>query len=85
MMGKGGIAIVPSAGVQYRNRDVDFPFRQDSDFMYLTGFLEPEAVAVLMPGREKGEGALLCRSTKLSDALSDTMLTTEGPTRLDTF
>ncbi len=61
MMGKGGIAIVPSAVVQYRNRDVDFPFRQDSDFMYLTGFLEPESVAVLMPGREKGEYILFCR------------------------
>jgi Xaa-Pro aminopeptidase len=61
IMGKGGIAIIPSADVQYRNRDVDFPFRQDSDFMYLTGFLEPEAVAVLMPGRVKGEYILFCR------------------------
>lgn len=61
MMGKGGIAIIPSAIVQYRNRDVDFPFRQDSDFMYLTGFLEPGSVAVLMPGRERGEYVLFCR------------------------
>ena len=61
IMGNGGIAIIPSADVQYRNRDVDFPFRQDSDFMYLTGFLEPEAVAVLMPGRVKGEYILFCR------------------------
>jgi len=32
-----------------RNRDVDFPFRQDSDFYYLTGFNEPDALAVFIP------------------------------------
>ncbi len=46
-MGKGTIAIVPAAREQVRSHDSTFPFRQDSDFYYLTGFPEPDAVAVL--------------------------------------
>ena len=61
MVGKGNIAIVSSASQQTRNRDVDYPFRQDSDFLYLTGFNEPEAVLVLVPGRAHGEYILFCR------------------------
>ncbi|MDN5865203.1 MAG: aminopeptidase P N-terminal domain-containing protein [Gammaproteobacteria bacterium] len=61
MMGKGTIAIVPSSGIKLRNRDVAYPFRQDSDFWYLTGFDEPDAVAVLIPGRKAGEYVLFCR------------------------
>jgi Xaa-Pro aminopeptidase len=61
MMGKGAIAIVPSASIKARNRDVTYPFRQDSDFWYLTGFDEPDAVAVLIPGRKTGEYVLFCR------------------------
>ncbi|HEX9625926.1 MAG TPA: Xaa-Pro aminopeptidase [Acidiferrobacterales bacterium] len=57
----GGVAIVPTAPVRNRNRDVDFPFRADSDFYYLTHFPEPEAVAVLIPGRTHGEYILFCR------------------------
>ncbi len=56
-----GLAIIPSAPVRNRNRDVDFPFRPDSDFYYLTHFPEPEAVAVLVPGRTHGEYVLFCR------------------------
>lgn len=55
------IAIVPSAREKVRNRDVDYPFRQDSDFFYLTGFAEPEAVLVLLPGRKHGQYVLFCR------------------------
>lgn len=61
MMGKGGIAILPSAPETMRNRDTAYPYRQDSDFLYLTGFEEPESVAVLIPGREHGEFILFCR------------------------
>lgn len=61
MMGRGAIAVVASAPVCIRNRDVDFPYRQDSDFFYLTGFPEPDAVAVLVPGRPQGEYILFCR------------------------
>lgn len=57
----GSIAIVPSAALQTRSRDSDYPFRQDSDFYYLSGFDEPEAVLVLLPGRPQGEYILFCR------------------------
>lgn len=61
LVGKGGIVLIASAPAQKRNRDVDYPFRQDSDFFYLTGFNEPESLAVLVPGREQGEYLLFCR------------------------
>jgi Xaa-Pro aminopeptidase len=61
MMGKDSIAIIPTASELLRNRDVEFPFRADSDFYYLTGFHEPDAVAVLIPGRPHGEYLLFCR------------------------
>ena len=43
------IAIVAAATLQTRNDDVDHSFRQDSDFFFLTGFPEPDAVAVFDP------------------------------------
>jgi Xaa-Pro aminopeptidase len=61
MMGTGGIAILPAAPVRTRTRDVEYRFRQDSDFYYLTGFDEPSAVAVLAPGRDNGEYLMFCR------------------------
>ena len=61
MMGKGAIAILPAAPVATRNRDVHYAYRPDSDFYYLTGFSEPEAVAVLIPGRRQAEFVLFCR------------------------
>lgn len=61
MVGMGGIAILPSAPVQRISRDVEYRFRQDSDFYYLTGFAEPDSVTVLVPGRDNGEYILFCR------------------------
>ncbi len=61
MMGDESIAIIPTSPVRMRNRDVEHPFRHDSDFYYLTGFAEPESVAVLIPGRPTGEYVLFCR------------------------
>ena len=61
LMDEKSIAIVPTAPVRVRNRDVDYPYRPDSDFFYLTGFPEPEAVAVLVPGRPQGEYLMFCR------------------------
>ncbi|MCB1735407.1 MAG: Xaa-Pro aminopeptidase [Gammaproteobacteria bacterium] len=55
MMGKGALAILPAATIKFRNRDAEYPYRQDSDFYYLTGFAEADSVAVLAPGREHGE------------------------------
>ena len=60
-MDERAIAILPTAPVRPRNRDVEYPYRPDSDFYYLTGFEEPEAVAVLVPGRKQGEYILFCR------------------------
>lgn len=60
-MGRGSIAILPTAPVRIRNRDSEYPYRPDSDFHYLTGFPEPEAVAVIIPGRKEGSYVLFCR------------------------
>lgn len=60
-MEPNSIAILAAAPERTRNRDVEHPYRQDSDFWYLSGFPEPEAVMVLLPGREHGEYVLFCR------------------------
>ena len=54
------IAIVTAASLAIRSRDTEYAFRQDSDFHYLTGFPEPDAVAVILPGRAHGEYVLFC-------------------------
>lgn len=65
MMGDDAIAILPAAPIRLRNRDVEYSYRPDSDFYYLTGFPEPEAVMVLAPGRAHGEFILFCRERNL--------------------
>lgn len=61
MMGEGSIAILPAAPHHHRNRDTEYRYRQDSDFYYLSGFAEPEAVLCLIPGRSQGEFIMFCR------------------------
>src|SRR6516225_2358108 len=61
LMGRDSIAVLPAAPVRHRNGDVEYAYRQDSDFHYLTGFGEPEAVAVLVPGRPQAEYILFVR------------------------
>jgi Xaa-Pro aminopeptidase len=61
MAGRDAIVIVPAAPERLRNNDAHYPYRQDSDFHYLTGFAEPEAVLALIPGRAQGETILFCR------------------------
>lgn len=61
MAGAEAIVIVPAATERVRSRDTHYPYRQDSDLLYLTGFPEPEAVLVLIPGRRHGESILFCR------------------------
>lgn len=68
-VGKGNIALIASASSRTRNRDVEYPFRQDSDFYYLTGFNEAESLAVFIPGREQGEYILFCREFDEQKAL----------------
>jgi len=59
--GEGSVIIVPAAPPRSRNSDVEYPYRQSSDFHYLCGFPEPHAVLVLAPGRKVGESLLFCR------------------------
>ncbi len=61
MAGDDAILVLPSAPERIRSRDTHYPYRQDSDLWYLTGFPEPEAVLVLVPGRAHGEALLFCR------------------------
>jgi Xaa-Pro aminopeptidase len=61
IIGDDAICIVPAAPERVRSNDSHYPYRQDSDFHYLTGFPEPDAVLALIPGREHGEVILFCR------------------------
>lgn len=49
-MPPNSVAIIPAAREATRSNDTHYRFRQDSDFFYLTGFEEPEAIAVIKPG-----------------------------------
>lgn len=55
------IVVLAGAHEKVRNRDVHYRFRQDSDFLYLTGFSEPDAVLVIAPGRPEGAFVLFVR------------------------
>jgi Xaa-Pro aminopeptidase len=66
LMGRDCIAIVPTAPVRLRNNDVEYAYRPDSDFFYLSGFPEPESVAVLVPGRPQGEYLLFVRDRDIT-------------------
>jgi Xaa-Pro aminopeptidase len=61
LMGRDAIAILPAAPPRTRNSDNEYNYRQDSDFYYLTGFGEPEAVAVLLPERTPADYILFVR------------------------
>lgn len=52
-MNQKSVAIIPSAREATRSNDTQYRFRQDSDFYYLTGFEEPDSIAVIAPGREQ--------------------------------
>ena len=59
-VGENDIVIVPTSPERSRNGDVIFQFRPDSDFYYLSGFTEPEAVLVICPNRAQGEFVMIC-------------------------
>ncbi|HEX3086969.1 MAG TPA: Xaa-Pro aminopeptidase [Pyrinomonadaceae bacterium] len=50
---KDSVAIIPAAREAVRSHDTNYRYRQNSDFFYLTGFEEPEAIAVITPSRDK--------------------------------
>ncbi len=68
-IGKESVALVAAAPPKLRTAGVHYPYRQDSDFLYLTGFPEPEALLVLAPGQKEGAFALFCRSQSETQAL----------------
>jgi len=71
MLGDDSIAIIANASKKARNRDVHFPFRSDSDFYYLTGFNEEDAIAVFIPGRAQGQYILFCQEKDSKKELWD--------------
>lgn len=60
-IGKDAVAIIPAAHEQTRSYDTEFKFQQDPDFYYLTGFPEPDAVAVIAPSKKKNPYTLFVR------------------------
>ena len=61
MAGEESIVMLQAAPARLRNNDVYFPYRQDSDFLYLTGFREHDALLVLLPEKKGGKSILFCR------------------------
>jgi Xaa-Pro aminopeptidase len=57
----GGVAVIPSAKTLIRNNDTTYAFRQDSDFFYLTGFDEPDALLVVAPEHSEHTSVLFLR------------------------
>ncbi len=70
-MGPSSIAIIPGASELIRSRDTHFRFRQDSNLSYLSGFPEPDAVLVLIPGRQQGQVVFFCREKDRSKEIWD--------------
>lgn len=60
-IGDTAAAVVPAAAERLRSNDVEYRFRQSSDFDYLTGFPEPDAVCLLLPGHPRHEYVLFVR------------------------
>lgn len=58
---ENAIAVIPAGRLQTRNDDVDHDFRQDSSFFFLTGFSEPDAIAVFDPSHESEQYTLFVR------------------------
>ena len=71
LIGKDGIAVIPTASTRVRSRDTDYPYRPDSDFYYFTGFSEPNAVMILAPGREDGSFIVCLREKNPSTEIWD--------------
>ena len=67
MMELNSVAIIPAASEVTRSRDTEYAFRQDSDFFYLTGFNEPDAVLVLCPDSETPSTLFCLNKDKLAE------------------
>ena len=60
-MEKRSIAILPAVPHAVRNRDVEYPYHPESDFFYLTGFSEPNAIVVLKREGQRRSWVLFCQ------------------------
>lgn len=60
-LGKGVAVLLHSAPAAVRNADAEYPYRQHSDFHYLTGLDEPDALVLLIPGRPEGDFILFLK------------------------
>lgn len=76
-LGKQAIALLSAAPQRTRSSDTEYHYRQDSDFYYLTGFTEDDAVLALIPGRKQGEVVLFCQPKDKTKELWTGILT--GP------
>ena len=65
-----GIAIIPTAHEHARNRDTHYLYRFDSYFYYLSGFVEPESVIVIIAGKSQ-KTILFCREKDLTREIWD--------------
>jgi len=73
------IALLASAAPKIRNNDAEYQYRQNSDFYYLTGFTEQQAVLALIPGRKQGEVILFCQEKdKLKELWNGIMMGPDG-------
>ncbi len=61
IMADNSIAVLAAAPEQVRSKDTLYPYKQSTNFSYLSGFSEPCAVMLLIPNREQGECVLFCR------------------------
>ena len=79
--GPGSVVIIRAAALKIRNRDAHYPYRQDSDFLYLSGFSEPDAMMVLLPEEKGGHSIMFCRERDRQRELWDgVMAGTKGAT-----
>jgi Xaa-Pro aminopeptidase len=79
IVGDESVVIVRAAPHKIRNNDARYPYRQDSDFLYLSGFSEPDAMIVLLPQGNKGRSVLFCRERDAHREMWDgKMAGTEG-------
>ena len=77
--GNESVIIIRSAPQKIRNNDAHYPYRQDSDFLYLSGFSEPEAMMVLLPEEKGGHAILFCRERDRHREMWDGLMAgTEG-------
>lgn len=82
VMKKHSIALLSAAPLRTRSHDTEYTYRQDSDFYYLTGFTEDNAVLALIPGRKQGEVVLFCQPKDKTKELWTGILT--GPEQAKT-